>query len=116
MGDRLISVRERLEKLKNQESKPKVIWGTRPKEEEPKRTIISPETMMVNKIEKSINKLEQIERKMANSENYLGMYYEFQKSKKEFLKLIEETKVRNFVFEDFFERRVRDVKRKYNLD
>lgn len=75
-------VRERLEKL---EKEPVIVpraLGEKPKEE-------NTESPVLEKVEMALGKVESIKKKMHNTDNYLGLYYDLKKAEQELVDAVD---------------------------
>lgn len=105
------TVRERLERLKNQPSTPfrpnYQPVEERPRQEQPKP--FSPENLFMKKVEKVMNDIDILRKKMfSDSGQYLSLYYDYKKKEKEFLDIVESTETKNIDLPDFFVTRLEE--------
>lgn len=93
------TVRDRLERLKDPYKKP-----------EPQ---ITPETIFMRKVEKAIQKIESIRKKMlSDSAQYLSLFYELRKAEDEFLMLLDDKEMKFLDLPDSFMKLIDSTKAK----
>ena len=114
-NDELITVRERLERLKKNPKKvPKPLDVVIPEKEHkpaPESSLTS-EKVHQKKVEKVIKKIESIKEKMKTSETFINYFYDLRQAEKEFLVLLEKAEEKNIDFSDEFAKRIKEVKNK----
>ena len=104
------TMRDRLEKLKNQRwgiPKPidKDVTGVHQK--------ITPESLFMKKLDKSMSNIESIRKKvLADSNSYLSLFYELRKAEKEFLEILKEKEDKELMLPDHYLNKIEDVKNK----
>jgi len=107
------SVRERLERMKNN---PRRVPSPLPNNEiNPKseKGLLSPESVFLRKIEKSMSQIKEIQSKMnSDSGQYLSLYYDLKKYEKEFLDLIDDPEIKFLDLPEMSMRRIKDLQSK----
>jgi hypothetical protein len=85
------SVRERLEKLKNQPRR--VEPALRPNEIAPsaEKVLLSPESVFMRKVEKLMKGIDELKKKMhSDTGQYLSLYYDLKKAEQDFIEAVED--------------------------
>jgi len=78
---------------------------------EPRKKLISPESVYMKKVEKVISKHGETKRKMlSDTGQYLSLYHELKKSEDDFLALLNDPEVKFLDLPDVFLRKVADMK------
>jgi len=113
-NDELVSVRERLEKMKdNPKEVPKPLDLIPEKDPRPVgEGMFTFERQFQQKVEKAIKKIESIKEKMKASDMFMNYFYDLKKAEKEFLDLLEKAEEKHVEFPDNFVKRIEAVKSK----
>lgn len=113
-NDDLVSVRERLENLKKN---PKQV--PKPLDLIPERVpkpigegMLTFERLFQQKVEKSINKIESIKKRMITSDMFVNYFYDLKHAEKEFLGLLKEAEEKHIDFPSSFLKKIDAVKAK----
>lgn len=113
-NDELVSVKERLEKLKENP-----LQVPKPLDIIPERDVrpigdgmFTFERVFQQKVEKLIKKIESIKSKMATSDTFVNYFYDLKKVEKEFLELLEKAEEKHVDFPDNFVKKIDLVKSK----
>ena len=111
-NDELVSVRERLEKLKkNSQDIPNVLESVPDRERRPLGDgMYTFERIFQQKVEKAIKKVEILKERMEDSENFLNLFYDLKKAENEFLDLLAEAEKRKIDFPDNFNKQIEEIK------
>ena len=114
-NDELITVRERLERLKKNPKKvPKPLDVILPEREHKpvSEGSLTSEKIHQKKVEKVIKRIESIKEKMKTSETFINYFYDLKQAEKEFLTLLETAEEKHIDFSDEFAERIKEVKNK----
>ncbi|MBT3324253.1 hypothetical protein HN681_04715 [archaeon] len=107
------TVRERLERLK---AKPRRV-GLPLSEDEinprPEKVLLSPESIFMRKIEKLMSSITSTKKKMlADSGQYLSLYYDLKKQEKEFLETLDDPELQYLDIPDIFMQKINNMKKR----
>lgn len=114
-NDELTSVRERLEKLKENPRKvPKPLAPVLPERE--RRSIsdgmLTFERVFQQKVEKAIKKIEAVKARMEASQNFANYFYDLKEAEKEFLEILTKAEEKHVEFPAGFIKKIEAVKSK----
>ena len=113
-NDELVSVRERLEKLKdNPKQVPKPLDLIPEKDRKPIGDgMLTFERVFQQKLEKAIKKIESVKERMTTSNMFMNYFYDLKQAEKEFLDLLEKAEEKHVEFPSNFIKRIEAVKSK----
>ncbi len=106
------SVRERLERIKSQPRKVGLPLSEDEINPKPEKVLLSPESIFMRKIEKLMSSINSTKQKMlADSGQYLSLYYDLKKQEKEFLETLEDPELQYLDIPDVFMQKINAMKR-----
>jgi len=104
------TVRERLEKLKHSQWR---VQSPVDKDVTGMHKSVTPETVFMKKVDKSISTIELIRKKvLADSDSYLSLFYELRKAEAEFLEVIKEIDEKALLLPDHYLNKIEQIKSK----
>ncbi|MBU4502846.1 MAG: hypothetical protein KKA79_09700 [Nanoarchaeota archaeon] len=112
-NEELMSVRERLERIKEKPKEvPKPLDIIPEKDRRPIGDgMLTFERQFLQKVEKAIKKIESIKDQMKSSDNFLNYFYDLKNAEQDFLKLLNEAEEKHVDFPENFVKRVAEVKK-----
>jgi len=113
-NDELVSVRERLEKLKdNPKQVPKPLDIIPDKDRKPIGDgMLTFERVFQQKVEKAIKKIESVKERMTTSNMFMNYFYDLKQAEKEFLDLLEKAEEKHVEFPSNFVKKIELIKSK----
>jgi len=112
-NDKLLTVRERLERLKNNPKKVPKPLDMMPEKRAPEpvpEATLNFEKEFQQKAEKAIKNIESVKNKMKGSKSFINYFYDLKKVEKEFLNILQEAEEKHIEFPENFLKKIESVK------